>query len=123
MGAFIEAQQAFEKLHTIIPHNPEVTRLQLSSPSKAENCLLSPLLTTPPPHFKVIYQIANLYEQTNDLHNAIKWFNILSTRVPSDPVVLARMGQIFNKMDDESQAFHYHMESYRHYPVSLDVIS
>jgi len=33
------------------------------------------------------------------------------------------MGQIFNKEDDESQAFHYHLESYRHYPVSLDVIS
>ena len=94
MGSYAEAQQAFEKLHTIIPHNPEV-----------------------------IYQIANLYEQTNDLQGAIKWFNILSTRVPSDPVVLARMGQIFNKQDDESQAFHYHLESYRHYPVSLDVIS
>lgn len=44
MGNYQEAQQAFEKLHTIIPHNPEV-----------------------------IYQIANLYETTNDLVNAIKW--------------------------------------------------
>jgi tetratricopeptide (TPR) repeat protein len=73
--------------------------------------------------------------------------------VPSDPVVLARMGmvscgarfdsssesaaasllktnnlplariQIYNKEDDEAQAFHFHLESYRHYPVSLDVIS
>merc|ERR1712216_234530 len=25
--------------------------------------------------------------------------------------------------DDEAQAFHFHLESYRHYPVSLDVIS
>ena len=65
MGSDQEAQQAFEKLHTIVPHNPEV-----------------------------IYQIASLYEQTNDLHSAIKWFNILSTRVPSDPVVLSRMGQV-----------------------------
>lgn len=48
---------------------------------------------------------------------------LLSTRVPSDPGILARMGQIYNKEDDESQAFHYHLESYRHYPVSLDVIS
>jgi intraflagellar transport protein 88 len=74
-------------------------------------------------NLKVIYQIANLYETMNDLHNAIKWFHILRTRVPSDPVVLARMGQIFNKQDDESQAFHYHLESYQHYPVGLDVIS
>jgi intraflagellar transport protein 88 len=33
------------------------------------------------------------------------------------------MGQIYNKEDDEAQAFHFHLESYRHYPVSLDVIS
>jgi len=26
MGSYQEAQQAFEKLHTIIPHNPEVTK-------------------------------------------------------------------------------------------------
>lgn len=48
MGSLQEAHQAFEKLHTIIPHNPEV-----------------------------IYHIASLYEQNGDLHNAIKWFNIL----------------------------------------------
>jgi tetratricopeptide (TPR) repeat protein len=35
---------------------------------------------------------------------------------------LARI-QIYNKEDDEAQAFHFHLESYRHYPVSLDVIS
>jgi len=94
MGAIQEAHQAFQKLHALIPHNPEV-----------------------------IYQIANLYEQGEDLENAIKWFNILITRVPTDPGILHRMGAIFQKQDDESQAFHYHLESYRHYPVSLDVIS
>lgn len=94
MGSFAEAQQAFEKLHTVIPQNPEV-----------------------------IYQIANLYEQNNDLSSAIEWFKILNIQVPSDPGVLARMGQIYNKQDDEAQAFHNHLESYRHYPVSLDVIS
>ena len=50
-------------------------------------------------------------------------YNILITRVPSDPGVLLRMGQICNRTDDEPQAFHFHLESYRHYPVSLDVIS
>ena len=94
LGLFHEAQQAFEKLHTIIPNNPEV-----------------------------IFQIAQLHERHRNLHAAVKWYNILITRVPSDPGVLSRLGQIFNKEDDESQAFHYHLESYRHYPVSLDVIS
>ncbi|CAM9370847.1 unnamed protein product, partial [Heterosigma akashiwo] len=94
MALWQEALQAFEKLHTIVPNNPEV-----------------------------IYQIANIFEQQDQLGHAAKWFNILIARVPSDPGVLARMGQIFSKEDDESQAFHYHMESYRHYPANLDVIS
>ena len=37
--------------------------------------------------------------------------------------MLLRMGQLCNRNDDEAQAFHFHLESYRHYPVSLDVIS
>lgn len=94
MGITSEALQAFEKLHSIIPNNPEV-----------------------------IFQIANLHDLMQDYRNAAKWFNILITRVPTDPGVLARLGQIFNKDDDETQAFHYHLESYRYYPVNLDVIS
>ncbi|GMH74663.1 hypothetical protein TL16_g06523, partial [Triparma laevis f. inornata] len=88
-----EARQAFEKLHTIIPNNPAV-----------------------------IYQIANLYEQQGKNQQAAKWFNVLITRVPTDPGILSRLGQIFSK-EQESQGFHYQLESYRHYPVNLDVIS
>merc|ERR1719230_1122419 len=94
MGMLDEEHQAFGKLHTIVPHNAEV-----------------------------IFQIAHLHEQQANLHAAVKWYNILITRVPSDPGVLSRLGQIFNREDDETQAFHYHLEAYRHYPVSLDVIS
>merc|ERR1719163_300133 len=94
LGVLMEAQQAFEKLHSIVPNNPEV-----------------------------IYQIANLHDMQGNYRQATKWFNILITRVPSDPGVLSRLGQIFNKDDDETQAYHYHMESYRYYPVNLDVIS
>ena len=94
MGSLNEALQAFEKLHSIIPNSPEV-----------------------------IYQIANLYDLLLNFRQSTKWFNILITRVPTDPHVLSRLGQIFNKDDDESQAFHYHYESYRYYPVNLDVIS
>jgi len=94
LGVLMESQQAFEKLHSIVPNNPEV-----------------------------IYQIANLHDMQGNYRQATKWFNILITRVPSDPGVLSRLGQIFNKDDDETQAFHYHMESYRYYPVNLDVIS
>ncbi|KAJ1448492.1 hypothetical protein M885DRAFT_450175 [Pelagophyceae sp. CCMP2097] len=89
-----EALQAFEKLHTIVPNNAEV-----------------------------IFQIAALHEARGQLDAAFKWYNILVTRVPTDPGVLLRMGQLCNRQDDEAQAFHFHLESYRHYPVSLDVIS
>lgn len=66
---------------------------------------------------------------------AAKWFNILlscfggsdkrdrNAKNVADPGVLARLGQIFNKDDDETQAFHYHLESYRYFPINLDVIS
>ncbi|CAM9133796.1 unnamed protein product [Discosporangium mesarthrocarpum] len=95
LGLINEALQAFEKLHTIIPNNSEV-----------------------------IYHIANLYEvHQENLPMAAKWFNILLARVPSDPGILSRMGHIATKEDDDSQAYFYHKESYRHYPVNLDVIS
>ena len=44
-------------------------------------------------------------------------------QVPSDPGALTRLGQIFAKDDDETQAFHYHFEAYRFFPVNLEVIS
>ena len=55
--------------------------------------------------------------------SATKWFSILNTRVPTDPGILSRLGAIFNKEDDENQAFHYHQEAYNCYPVNLDVTS
>lgn len=81
LGILSEALQAFEKLHTIIPNSPEV-----------------------------IYQIANLHDMLGNYRSATKYFNYLITKVPSDPGALSRLGQIFNKDEDENQAFHYHLE-------------
>ncbi|KDO26432.1 hypothetical protein SPRG_08235 [Saprolegnia parasitica CBS 223.65] len=99
IGVLNEALQAFEKLHSIVSTNTEV-----------------------------IYQIANLNDMMGNYRQAVKWFNILlscfgSSKCVADPGVLARLGQIHNKDDDETQAFHFHLESYRHFPVNLDVIS
>ncbi len=116
MGVLNEALQAFEKLHSIIPSNVEV-----------------------------LYQIANLHDMMGNYRQSAKWFNILVScfgngdkpekpnsrqaqaqhqgKNVADPGVFARLGQIFNKDDDETQAFHYHLESYRYFPVNLDVIS
>ena len=52
-----------------------------------------------------------------------QWFKILNALVPTDPTVLARIGNIYLKEEDEAQAFHYHQEAYRLYPVNMNVIS
>ena len=94
MGNLDEALQAFEKLH----------QLRADSPT-------------------VIFQIADLYDRMQNLGAAKKWFNILITTVPTDANVLARMGQVCLRDNDENQALHYYLESYRYMPVNLDVIS
>ena len=90
----MDSQQAFEKLHTIIPSCPEV-----------------------------VYHISNLCDLQGNFQHATKWFSILSSKVSTDPTILSRLGQLYNREQDEAQAFHYHLESYRNYPVNLDVIS
>lgn len=92
LGVTHEALQAFEKLHTLVPSSPEV-----------------------------IYQIASLHEGMGNYTAAVKYFNYLISKVPTDPGALARLGQIFTRDDDETQAFHYHAESYRYFPVNLEV--
>ncbi|KAL7549269.1 hypothetical protein ACHAWF_012547, partial [Thalassiosira exigua] len=94
LGLAEEAIHAFEKVHRIIPNNPQI-----------------------------IYQIADIYELQGRPHEAIKWFNVLAARVPSDTTVLARLGQLYAETKDESQGLHYQLEAFRHYPVDLDVIS
>jgi intraflagellar transport protein 88 len=63
------------------------------------------------------------HESMGNYKAAAKYFNYLVTKVPSDPGALTRLGQIFAKDDDETQAFHYHFEAYRYFPVNLEVIS
>merc|ERR1711988_1020191 len=89
-----EALRCFEKLQTIMPMNAEV-----------------------------IYNIAHIHEILGNMRQTTKWFNILATRVPTDPGILARLGQIYSREEDEAQAFHYHLEAYRYYPVNMEVIS
>eukprot|EP00742_Colponemidia_sp_Colp-10_P004661 GILJ01004972.1.p1 GENE.GILJ01004972.1~~GILJ01004972.1.p1 ORF type:complete len:820 (-),score=178.34 GILJ01004972.1:195-2654(-) len=94
LSLFNESLQAFEKLQSIVPNNSEV-----------------------------MYQIAHLYDMLDSPRSAAKWFNILISRTPTDPGVLTRMGNLFAKENDETQAFHYHLESYRYYPVNMEAIS
>ena len=56
-----------------------------------------------PENPEAVYHIADLYDTLGNTMEAIKWFNILITLVPSDPGILARLGAIYDKQDDRSQ--------------------
>jgi len=91
-----EALQAFEKLNSILPKHPDV-----------------------------LYQLGDLCHRIGHPSKAVEWFSLLvspKTR-PTDPEILARLGQLFASMDDEAQAYHYYMEAYRYWPTNLDVIA
>ena len=68
VGEHASALGLFEKLHAIIPNSVEV-----------------------------MWQIADLFDVSNQARSAIKWFKILNVRVPSDPSVFARLGNIYLK--------------------------
>lgn len=71
---------------------------------------------------EVMYQIADINDLVSN-PNALEWFNRLIGRVPTDPNILARMGSLYARGGDDSQAFHYYLEAYRYYQVNMDVIS
>jgi len=54
---------------------------------------------------------------------AMKWYQILISKTPTEPSVLARLGALCAREEDESQALHYFSESYRHLPTNLETIS
>ena len=53
---------------------------------------------------------------------AIEWYLQLLGLTPTDPVVLQRMGNIFDNEGDKQQAYQYNFDSYRYYPSNLEVI-
>ena len=93
LGLAEEAIQAFEGAHRIAPDNPQV-----------------------------LYQIADICELQGRSRDATKWFNVLAARVPNDPANLTKLGQLYTEGGEESQGLHFQLESFRQYPIDLDVI-
>lgn len=92
-----EAQSAFDKLHTSLSTMPEA-----------------------------LYQLGAIYERNNtpeELENAAKTFQLLLNKVPGDPNLCCKLGQIYEKLQDDNSACHWHTEAHRHYPVNLNVTS
>jgi len=73
MGLLVEALQAYEKLQTIVSNAPEV-----------------------------LFQIAHLHESIGNNKLAMKWYNILASRVPSDPSSLIKLGSMYAREEDET---------------------
>ncbi|CAE7482309.1 CSN5, partial [Symbiodinium necroappetens] len=97
IGKYQEALLAFDKLHSITHVNCEV-----------------------------MWQLGDIHEKLGNHAKAHEWFSLLVTSPkgrPTDPGVLARLANLFNKAGDETQAFHYHLESYRYWPVDMNVIT
>ncbi|CAJ1338454.1 unnamed protein product, partial [Effrenium voratum] len=97
IGKYQEALLAFDKLHSITHVNCEV-----------------------------MWQLGDIHEKLGNHPKAHEWFSLLVTSPKgrsTDPGVLARLANLFNKAGDETQAFHYHLESYRYWPVDMNVIT
>lgn len=139
LGVLTEALQAFEKLHSLVPSSPEVLyqmaslHEQLGNYKCEFNTVTSALwrwwmhrthALTPINCISLIVVI-NVTPSNCPSRTAVaaKYLSILVTKVPSDAAALAHLGGMFAKDDDETQAFHYHAESYRYMPVNLEVIS
>jgi intraflagellar transport protein 88 len=50
------------------------------------------------------------YDKLGNIPQAMEWFNILISAVPTDPGILARLGDMFVKINDKPQAFQYYSE-------------
>jgi len=72
---------------------------------------------------EVLYQMGNIHELTGNYKQALKWYEALLMKIPSDPTILGKVGAIYYKEGDENQALHYYSESYRYYPANLETIS
>jgi intraflagellar transport protein 88 len=58
-----------------------------------------------------------------NIQQAIKWLEIVNTRVMHDDSILAMLGNLHAKCDDEPKALHYYNESHHAYPANMDITS
>ncbi len=92
-----QARHAFDKLHQILPTVPEA-----------------------------LFQLGSIHERKGanaDLEQAAKTYELLLNATPGDPNLCSRLGLVYEKLEDESTACHWHTEAHRYSPVNLNVIS
>ena len=62
-------------------------------------------------------------ELMGNTRQAIKWLEIVNTRAMHDAGLLAMLGSLHAKLNDEPKALHYYSESHRAYPANMDITS
>eukprot|EP00746_Dinoflagellata_sp_MGD_P165498 gnl/MRDRNA2_/MRDRNA2_94806_c0_seq1.p1 gnl/MRDRNA2_/MRDRNA2_94806_c0~~gnl/MRDRNA2_/MRDRNA2_94806_c0_seq1.p1 ORF type:complete len:835 (+),score=212.77 gnl/MRDRNA2_/MRDRNA2_94806_c0_seq1:95-2599(+) len=75
---------------------------------------------------EVMWQLGDVHEKLGNNAKAQEWFSLLVTSPKgrqTDPGVLARIANLFNKNGDETQAFHYNLEAHKYWPVDMNVIT
>lgn len=49
---------------------------------------------------EAIFQIASVHETIGNVKQALKWYQVLLTKLPTDAGLLSRIGNIFFREDD-----------------------
>lgn len=97
LGTLDQAHHAFDKLHTVLPSLPEA-----------------------------LFQLGAIYERGGspaEMEQAAKTYEMLLSKAPGDPNLCSRLGLVYEKLEDDSTACHWHTEAHRHAPTNLNVIS
>lgn len=105
--------------------NLGLVNLKLTNFQEAQSAF-DKLVSSLPSMTEALFQLGAIYERSNnpdDLENAAKTYQLLLNKVPGDPGICCRLGQIYEKLQDDNTACHWHSEAHRAYPVNLNVIS
>ena len=68
-------------------YNLGLANVRIYYPKEASQAF-EKLLTVAPKNIFSIYQIANLYENQNELKMSTKWFIVINNHIPTDPGIL-----------------------------------
>lgn len=74
-------------------------------------------------HPEVLYQIAGLYDLLGDVGTALEYYLQLLSLVQQDNKIIQKIGELYETDGERQQAYHYHHESYRIYPIDSSVIN
>ena len=71
----------------------------------------------------VLYEMATVCELMGQRKASLKWFDLLASAIPNDPAVQAKLGALYSLENDEGQAYHHYLESFKLLPTNLETIA